>query len=406
MGTFGGELRRLRTARGLSLRALSTLVAYDFGYLGQIERGTRTPTATLAAACDRALQADGILVAAYDRQVGDEGMQRRTVLRALGVLAAGAPPLTSLEALRHGVGQALGSDVDEWDRIVADYGRAYYRTPPDTLMQQLSTDLAVLQTITAADDGRNRARLSRAAAQLSIIVALLLTQTGQAHMARRWWTTARRVADESRHPDTRVLARAWDVVNGCYDGRPLAEVIDRSNEGVALAGTSATAGVAGLWAGRAQALALAGRRDEAVEAVRQVADVTDRLDPAVVADVESMWGWPEHRLRHTESYVHTHVGNPPEAGAAQDRAMALYPPCQARLRAQVGLHRASCLIQDGHVPDGLRYAADLLDGLPAEQHNGLLYEVARHVVGVVPAGERRRSEHVELEARIPSPTLG
>jgi GNAT superfamily N-acetyltransferase len=51
------------------------------------------------------------------------------------------------------------------------------------------------------------------------------------------------------------------------------------------------------------------------------------------------------------------------------------------------MHRASCLIQSGHVADGLRYAADVLDELPADQHNALLYEVARRVVAV-----RRRSD--------------
>jgi thioredoxin-like negative regulator of GroEL len=89
------------------------------------------------------------------------------------------------------------------------------------------------------------------------------------------------------------------------------------------------------------------------------------------------------------------------ANRAQEQALALYPASQARLRTQVRLHRASCLIQSGHVSDGLRHAADLLDALPADQHNEPLHEVARQVVAVVPSGTAR-SDVAELEARIPT----
>ncbi|MEU5943095.1 hypothetical protein ABZ807_28915 [Micromonospora sp. NPDC047548] len=71
--------------------------------------------------------------------------------------------------------------------------------------------------------------------------------------ARRWWQTARRVADESGDPDTQVLVRAWDVVNGCYDGRPADQVVSLSNEVLPLLRGQATAATCGLLAGRAQA---------------------------------------------------------------------------------------------------------------------------------------------------------
>ncbi|WP_329109739.1 helix-turn-helix transcriptional regulator [Micromonospora sp. NBC_01699] len=403
MSGFGSALRRLRNERGLSLRGLSMLVNYDFGYLGQLERGERSPTSKVANACDKALDANGILIDEYERAALDDGMQRRTVLRALSALAVGTgPPLVGLEALRQGLGHAVdGEDHDEWQQIALDYGRAYYLTPPDVLMEQVTADLAVLQAVMAESSSRQKTGLLRAAAQLSVIVAMTLTATGRLHMARRWWSTARRAADESRCVDTQVLARAWDVTNGCYDGRPLSQVIERSDEAIALAGNRASAGSAGLYAGRAQALALAGRHDEALTAVRQVAEITARLPSEITNDAASLWAWPEHRLRHTESYVATHTGNLADADAAQDRALVLYPECQARLRTQVSLHRASCLIQKGHVGEGLRFAADLLDELPVEQHNKLLYEVARHVMAVVPTAERRRIELGDLAARLP-----
>ena len=45
----------------MSLRRLSQLTFYDFGYLGQIERGERAGSAKVAARCDAALQAGGVL---------------------------------------------------------------------------------------------------------------------------------------------------------------------------------------------------------------------------------------------------------------------------------------------------------------------------------------------------------
>jgi transcriptional regulator with XRE-family HTH domain len=401
MDTFGAALRRHRTAAGLSLRSLSALVNYDYGYLGQIERGDRQASAALAAACDRHLHASGSLEAVYERQMRGGDMQRRTVLRTIGALAAGAgPAAVALEALRQGIDTTLGNDPDEWRHIVADYGHAFYRTPPDALLDQLAVDLHVLRSVMAAQRGR-RPYLSAVAAQLSVLVALLLAGAGDQHQARRWWATANRAADRSGDPDTRILVGAWQVVNGCYDRQPVEQAITLSDPLTALAAGRWTAAAAGLYAGRAQALAAAGRYDEAAGCVRAVADITDRLPAPVAADVNSLWGWPEHRLRHTESYVYTHVGQLAEAEVAQDRALALYPSVQARLRAQVELHRAARIIRGGDIPDGLRHAADVLDALSADQHSGPLHRVARQVIAVVPAAERYRPEMAELEARLP-----
>lgn len=60
---FGGAMRTLRRARGLSLAELSVLVHYSKGYLSKIETGVRSPSPELARCCDDVLQADGQLSA-------------------------------------------------------------------------------------------------------------------------------------------------------------------------------------------------------------------------------------------------------------------------------------------------------------------------------------------------------
>lgn len=403
MDAFGKLLRQHRESAGLSLRQLGAIIHFQYSHISQVERGDRRPTEALATACDRALDADGALVEAYrSERAGATDLHRRTMLRAMTALAA-APavaPLAGLEALRHGLGDAATPDHDEWEHIADDYGHDYYRQPRPALMAHLSADLTVLEHQIAADPDTRRPGLLRAAARLSVIVALSLVASGQIVMGRRWWHTAHRVADRSDDIETRVLVRAWDVVNGCYDGRPASAVVALSDDMLPLLGRQATSAACGLLAGRAQALSMAGRHAEAVATVRQLADLAQRLPATIVRDVESLWGWPTHRVHHTESWVYTYAGRLGDAEAAQRRALDLYPASQARLRAQVHLHQAARLIRGGHIPDGLRCAADTLDALPAHLHNNSLHSVAAQVADAVPTVERSRPAFTDLTDRI------
>ena len=63
MPTFGSLMKHLRLAARLSLRALANRVYVHPGHLSRIERGIRHPTPELAIALDRALHAEGRLVA-------------------------------------------------------------------------------------------------------------------------------------------------------------------------------------------------------------------------------------------------------------------------------------------------------------------------------------------------------
>ncbi|SCF01106.1 Helix-turn-helix domain-containing protein [Micromonospora chokoriensis] len=201
MDTFGQLLRRHRESAGLSLRQLDSLIHFQYSHISQVERGDRRPTEALASACDRALGAEGALIEAYrSERAGATDMRRRTMLRAVTAMAAGpaVAPLAELEALRHGLGGAATPHHDEWEQITADYGHGYYRQARPELMAQLSADLTVLQHQIAADTGTHRARLLRAAARLSVIVALSLVASGQIMLGRRWWQTAHRVHQAAR----------------------------------------------------------------------------------------------------------------------------------------------------------------------------------------------------------------
>jgi tetratricopeptide (TPR) repeat protein len=232
------------------------------------------------------------------------------------------------------------------------------------------------------------------------ISAMAWASAGEDRQACRWWRTARRVADGSGDTEVRAWVRGWEVANGLYEGRPVPTILDRAAEAVSIAEDLSCAGMAGLYAGLAQTLAVAGRTGEALQALEQVADVTDRLPAHVVAAEDSMFGWPEVRLRHTESYVYTWLGDTSRAYAAQDRALRLYPEHLARERAAMLLHRAACMIRDGDVGGGLAYAAQVLDDLPMEHRTELVHAIGRAVMPMVPAQERGRPGAVELSARL------
>ncbi len=410
MEHFGQMLRRLREERGMSLRQLAKVAGIDFGYVGQIERGERRCSAEWAKICDQTLDAHGVLLDHYRATVGVPArkgatVRRRAFMGSMGVLALGASsPMVALEAIRHGLALAATSSHDEWHSIAQSYITTFYVTPLARLVERLAIDLTVLehQLVDFPDD----IDLHRAGGQMSTILAIALTSAGQTWMARRWWDTARALADKSGDLDVRVMARSQDAVKGLYDGRPLSAVLDLADETVALAPGRACAGTAGVLAAKAQALATAGRADEAKSAISEVERTTERMPAEILAD-ETLFGWPEHRLRHTESFVFTEIGDTARAMVAQDRALALYPTHHHLNRSLVQMHRASCLIQRRNIAEGLRYAADVLDTVPVEMHDALLAEMARRVVAVVPEREREhhRTEMNDLRERISTPTL-
>ncbi|KDN21385.1 helix-turn-helix domain-containing protein [Amycolatopsis rifamycinica] len=90
-GTFGGELRRLRQAAGLSLAGLAARVHYSKSYLSKIENQLMPPNAALAEVCETELDAPGVLTALLPAEPSPR--RRRT---ALDVTPSGLPPATTL----------------------------------------------------------------------------------------------------------------------------------------------------------------------------------------------------------------------------------------------------------------------------------------------------------------------
>jgi transcriptional regulator with XRE-family HTH domain len=445
--TFGQHLRRLRQDQNLSLRQLSALSFIDFGQLSKVENGRRKPSTILATAIDQALSANGALIAHAETErprlpespanianangaqqrrtvaidtrplrqldptnavldLQGEKVQRRTLLGDIAALGI-ATPFLGLETLRHDLHSLLDDepqDLAEWEAITWDYGCNYATTPPTTLLQDLTTDLAIAdsQLRRLARGSAEWRDMCRVLARLGVFLAQTIGNLGSMNASRRWWRFARHAADASGDPELRVWVRGREVIRGLYDHRPLEAVIELADEALAISRNPGM-GTGSAMIGRAQALAALGRTREASEAIQAVYEVVDRLPTRVTGDTASMYGWPEYRLRHGESFVYTYIGDAVRAEEAQNQAITLYPTQMYRELTQVRLHEAMRLITLGEPLAGVEHAVTALALLPPSQHIEVVLELARAVARAVPTSEQTRPRMIELREILAAP---
>lgn len=423
---YGVVIRHLREDTGLSLNKAVNDHAFDPTYLSKIETGNRFPSAKVAETLDKMLDSDlpstlraeleqlRTRASAVDGQSHDPSLEvimdetRRRLLMSLGVLSAGAAavPAAVLEPIRQAFGNSLPEpaydhSVEDWEEIAGEYAHAFMTTAPSQILPDLAADVITLQHLiaTSRDPGVKRA-LCRPGGLLALLTAKAISNLGDEREARHWWHTARHTADATGDTDLRVLVRGEEAVTGLYEHRPSRLLEKRIDEALAISKEEARTGAAQALGARAQMYAIMGRTTAAEEALHQVESTYERLPDAATAD-SSTFGWPQVRLHHTASFVHTRLGNLPEATSAQDQALELYPASLPRHRALIQLHRAECLVRTGNVTDGIGHATNVLDGLPRHTRTMMVLDVAAAILDGVPPEERGRSpvrEYQELLA--------
>jgi hypothetical protein len=422
---FGWALRRHREARALSVRALAAKVNYSKSHISDLENGVRLPHRTLAVRLDEVLQTGGVLgdillgsalgglrlasslrldaycLARPGGNGGRDDMKRRTLLGLGGVAGLGAvAPGITLESLRHEVesltGERSAATADDWHEIATEYGASYVAMPPAQLLDSLVIDLVALHRAGGQHAGERR-ELRRAGGVLAAMMAMTVANLGQVVHAQRWWRTARRAAEHSGDRNTVLWVRGRETVRALYERRPITEILGLVAEAERYVTPEVPPPVVmELFGGKAQALAAAGRRADAVRAYRYFEELYPRLPSGVVADRDSLFGWPEEKLRFTESLVYAFLGDGNRAQAAQNRAVELYPSWDRRGPAQIELQRALCLVREGDVLGGVRHAQTVMTDLPRDQHIRPVEDLGRRVLEAVPVSERRLAPVGEL----------
>ncbi len=324
-------------------------------------------------------------------------VHRRTLITLLAGVAAG-------HAFdRSGLAQLVaGSDLfdagtsleDHWYSVAAEYGLAYLAQPRQQTVRDLTIDLAVLElALPRATSELARNSIHHAGAKIAALLAMACTDLGYSPEARHAWQLARNMSDASGSIDVQLWVRGQEALLGIYSGRPL-DVIERlASTRLTSAVENRSAGKADLLSAQAQIFALQGRKSRALNALGELNQTFDHLPEPVITDIHSAFSWPEHRLRHTESFVHSVVGSAHDADTRQNLALELYPASRTVSRCQIEMHRSLSLVRDGQISTGIDHASAELENLAPSQRGKFVLTVANYVATAVPPAAAR-SSHV------------
>ncbi len=295
---FGQVLRRIRMDRGLSLRCLADLAQMSKSKIQLLESRAGSQVSEVDAAhLDEVLECGIALAAAAQRdrvaalprltqamvkgansytnlaiallagateQQGADAVQRRTFLQAgLGV------PALALEATRQGMGAAMSARVDaatdEWEEIVYEHGFAYMTTSPRDMLEPLMVDLIAIQYAATDTENESNARdLIRFGALLAALSAMTLANLGQLRESHRWWRTSRQLAQQSGDSRTQAWVHGREIVRALYEKRPIGSILSMVERFDGATARAPKDSLLEFMCGKAQALALAGRAQEAM----------------------------------------------------------------------------------------------------------------------------------------------
>lgn len=439
MESFGQALRRLRQERGLSLRALGSHVYADFSYLSQIERGTRSGSADLAARCDAALESGTVLADAFHRdnakpdpvvmaqptpahadespfvswQPEDEGRRellipcqtpdggiilvdssRRGFLQSVGAVAATAatvlPAAASLaDALNElrtradmllDTRSASSASLDSWEETADYYGTLELTAPPETFLRQVATDFNRVQALLSQRQPlRIQQRLYRVMAELAGMIAIVSNDVGW--NAQPWFGTARRAAEEIGDKALAGWALTHQSMTFLWGGDSPRKAVQLAQKAQAMAPGGPVGSLAAAMEARAQARL--GNQAEVLSAVARSDDIFDRLDQGETR--VNILGVYEHLLRFFQSNALTVCGATDAAFGVQQRTQSL---SQANVvdANLLRMDQAVCLMKNGDYDEGCALATRTLEGFPLKSRMELVARRAEDVLHLAPPG--------------------
>ncbi|QIS01288.1 helix-turn-helix domain-containing protein [Nocardia brasiliensis] len=201
----GRVLRQLRHARGLSLRDLASLTFCDYSHLSNIEAGRRWPKDRgWAERVDLALDADGVLVAAWDQDQRDHARRNDTI--------------KMLEQARRDSEALLvtpdGADLDQvHDGIIHIAKNARFEPYDKTLARALDIRAELMRRIRVGAYSPDEIRdLYVALGRVCGVLSYLTLDLGQADTARVHAQAAFQLGDRANHDQLRAWARGTQAL--------------------------------------------------------------------------------------------------------------------------------------------------------------------------------------------------
>jgi transcriptional regulator with XRE-family HTH domain len=451
MESFGQALRRLRQERGMSLRALGSRVYADFSYLSQIERGTRSGSADLAARCDTALQSGTVLADAFRRdnskatpvvisqptpahadespfvtwQPDDEGRRellipcqtpdggiilvdssRRGFLQSVGAVAATATVLPATASLADALNElrsradmlldtrsVSSASLDSWEETAYYYGTLELTAPPETFLRQVATDFNRVQALLSQRQPlRTQQRLYRVMSQLAGMIAIVSNDVGW--NAQPWFGTARRAAEEIGDKALAGWALTHQSMTFLWSGDSPHRAVELAQKAQTMAHGGPVGSLAAAMEARAQARL--GNQADTLAAVARSDDVFERLDPSDTRI--NILGVYEHLLRFFQSNALTVCGATGQAFEVQQRALSL---SQANVvdANLLRMDQAMCLMKNGDYDEGCALATRTLAAFPLKSRMELVARRAEDILHLAPPGAESGQLRDLLDAR-------
>ncbi|WP_207921477.1 DNA-binding transcriptional regulator [Micromonospora sp. KC721] len=323
----GREIRALRQALRMSVRAFAPYLGVSERAVSKWEAGQAVPGPDMQAALDIALsRAEPDVVSRFDLLVcgkpDESGPTRVPAISTATTVIAGAGPaggddeLDALELARRVAASDVSDEtLNRLERVVDELAMAYAQTPPQQLIVRVRQHLLYVgQLVDGRKTLRQHRRLLVIGGWLSLLAATLHVDFRQPIASRARLDTAARLAIDTDHDEMTawcVETRAWDLLTDGHfrDAASLArEAQDLAPHGSS-AHLQATAQEGRAWA----------RMGEAGEVRRSLNRLSQLIAPLPKPD------GPEHHYRYDPNkalaYTATTlswIGDPAAEGIARD----------------------------------------------------------------------------------------
>lgn len=339
--SFAAKLVTLRSRAGLSLAELGAAAHVARGYVHHVEHGRRWPSAGVVKALDAALDADGVLLVAWE--LGAK--PRRPVQRCREIAGTPIPltvstaptdsPLIDVVAVR-----TMAQALQAADRQVGG-GRLY-----PSVLRYLRAEIAPALVDSRGDDGRGE--LFAAAASLTEIAGWMAHDGGQDDAAHGHFSCAYRLAIAAgSDPLAANVCASMSHLAGQFGQAPDAVRIAEKGLDRARTADGVARLVARLHAMRARGLALRGQEREttvALDAAERALGTTDAEAAEWIA------GFDEAALAGEIALCLLGLGELAAAERAAERVIELRDGDRVRSRAFGQLTLARVLVHAGR-PD-------------------------------------------------------
>ncbi|WP_285496946.1 hypothetical protein [Actinomadura sp. NBRC 104425] len=267
--------------------------------------------------------------------------------------------------------------IDDWGSAYDVHALSYRVDPPEVVLAALADDWSEMSEHLERwqPDGVRR-DLSYVAARHAYLIAGTWHQVGNRRQANRWWLTARELADQSGSDLLSGRTREWEANQRVMDRQENpAELLALNEKALQLLGNQPTGDLMAAFGTKADLLALMGRHDEALVAIRQAEDVFERI-PATAPS-------REHSLLYEQSFVYAVLGDEKNATEAQHALRRIRRP-EEYVSFQVRLYGA-LLRAPSDPQEAASQAVRILNEVPAERRVLRVRVAGRRVLDAIPA---------------------